>query len=382
MNSAKLCYALSLLAFIASFGIATALGFLKPYTNWDMVAYVGAAVSWQEKEPAAIHQKTLQDVEQGVSLRWRKEIAETNPRSANPEHFVQNLPFYSNKPVYIATLWLVRAAGLTSTYTAATWTVAAISFACLGLLLLLWRPENVNRTLWLLLLAAFCWFGNYPLSNVARFSTPDSMAMVSIVGAFLSLLRWQRPRLGIALMMAAILIRPETVILAVMMAALFLAMDKSQAPLGRAQSLVLGFSAVVLYFLIQNLVGGYGYEKFFYYTYVNGIPNPAEVEVHLKLSDYLQALFGGLKNIFSDSRLLPSIILSAAAAGFYFLQRPARSVYPWLLLLAWGNYAVRFLLLPSWQEYRYYSINYLLILIASAEMIALSLQRNVRRSGN
>jgi hypothetical protein len=362
--------AICLCAFIASFGIATALGFLKPYTNWDMVAYVGSAISWQEKEPAVIHQKTLQDVEKGVSSRWRSEIAATNARSNNPGNFVQNLPFYTTKPAYIAAIWLSRALGLTQTYSAATWVVSALCFAGLAILLLYWPPEQMNRAIWLLALAVFCWFGNHPLSTLARFSTPDSMAMIPILGAFLALLRLQRPRLGIALMLFAVMIRPETAVLIVMLAAICLIMDQSQAPLNKTQSVMMAILSIILYLSIQKLFGGYGYEKYFYYTFVNSIPNPAEVEAHWTLREYSQALVAGLQHITTDSRLLPFLLLSSAAAYCHLFRRRTRSVYSWLLLLAWANYAARFLLAPSWQEYRYYSMNYLLILIASCEMIA------------
>jgi hypothetical protein len=363
----------SVVAFIASFGIATALGFLKPYTNWDMVAYVGSVIAWQEKEPAGIHQRTLQDVEQGVSIQWRKEIAEVNARSKDSGDFVRNLPFYWNKPAYIAGLWLVRATGLTHTYAAATWTVAAFSFACFGILLLFWRPEHFDRTVWLFLLAAFCWFGNHPVSSLARFSSPDSMSMVPMMGALLCLFRWNRPKIGMAWMLSAILVRPDAVIFIVMAAGVFFLINKTYAPLNRTQCIILAILALALYFLVQSLSGGYGYEKFFYYTYVNGIPNPAEINVHLNLSDYWRALAVGLGNINSDSRLLPFLVLSVVTVFCYFRRVSRRSIYPWLLALAWSHYAIRFLLFPSWQEYRYYAINYLLVLIACSEMIALAL---------
>jgi hypothetical protein len=359
-----------LFAFIASFGIATALGFLKPYANWDMMAYVGSAISWQERAPEVIHQKTLQDIEKGVSSRWCAEIAATNARSNNPHYFVQNLAFYTNKPAYVAAIWFFHVLGLTQTYSAATWVVSALCFAGLAILLLYWPPEQMNRESWLLALAVFCWFGNHPFSTIARFSTPDSMAMIPIVGAFLAILRLQRPRLGIALMLFAVMIRPETAVLIVMLAAICIMMDQSQSPLTKKQSATMALLSIILYFSIQKLFGGYGYEKFFYYTFIGSIPNPAEVEVHWNLKEYLQVLLSGLRHITADSRLLPFIFLSSAAACCHFLRRPGRSVYSWMLLLAWANYAVRFLLVPAWQEYRYYSINYLLILIASCEIIA------------
>jgi hypothetical protein len=378
VRDGRIWFAFALIAFVVSFGIATALGFLKPYKNWDMVAYVGSAISWQEREPAVIHQKMLQDVKQAVSARQYREITE-NALSKNPENFVQNLPFYTSKPVYITGVWLIRAAGLTRTYAAATWVLSALSFAGFAILLLAWRPEYIHRSVWLLVLAGFCWFGNHPLSILARYSTPDSMALMAVFGAFLSLFRLNRPSLGVVLILFAILIRPETVGLAVMLAAICFVMEKSQTPLTRTQSAVMGIAAIILFFSIQKLFGGYGYQKFFYYTYVRIIPNPADVEVHLSLADYWLGLRNGLNNIFTDSRLLPFLFLSAIAAFFHFLRRPERSAYPWLLLLAWGNYAVRFLLLPAWRDYRFYSINYLLILIASCEMLA-SLIQNLKSS--
>ena len=369
IRSGRFWFAISLAAFIVSFGVATALGFLKPYKNWDMVAYAGSAISWQEREQAVIYQRTMQDVKQAVSGRQYKEITE-NALSKDPGNFIQNLPFYTSKPVYVAGVWLTRAMGLTRTYAAATWVLSALSFACFAILLLGWRPEYIHRSVWLLVLAAFCWFGNHPLSIMARFSTPDSMALIPIFGAFLSLFRLKHPRLGIALILFAILIRPETAVLAVMLAAICFMMEKSLAPLTWTQSAVMGISAIILFFLIQKLFGGYGYQKFFYYTYVRIIPNPADVEVHLTLADYWCGLLTGLNNILTDSRLLPFLSLSAIAGFFHFLRRPERNVYPWLLLLAWGNYAVRFILLPAWRDYRFYSINYLMILIASCEMIS------------
>ncbi len=364
-----------LFAFLVSFGIATAVGFLKPYTNWDMAAYVGAAISWQERRPDVLHQKMLEDVERGVSARWRREIAEANARSGDSRRFVQNLPFYTTKPAYVAAVWLFRASGLTRTYSAATWAVSALSFGVLSILLLCWPPERIPRSVWLLALAVFCWFGNHPFSTVARFSTPDSMALIPVAGAFLAMLRLRRPRTGMALMLFAVLIRPETVILNVMLAAFFFGMDEAEAPLSKKQSLFLGAMSILLYFSIQKLFGGYGYEKFFYYTFVHNIPNPAEVEAHWSLKDYGRALASGIRNASTDSRLFPFLLLSAAAAFCRFRIRPARSVYARLLLLAWANYAVRFLLAPSWQEYRYYSVNYLLMLIASCEMIACCFRR-------
>jgi hypothetical protein len=380
IGSGKIWFAFSLVAFLASYGIATALGFLKPYRNWDMVAYTGAAISWHESDPEVVYQKTLQDVGCVVSTQQYKEITE-NLLSINAENFRQNLPFYTSKPVYVAGVRLIRWAGLSRTYSAATWILAALSFGGFAVLLLWWRSEYIHRSIWLLVLAAFCWFGNHPLSILARYSTPDSMALITVFGSFLSLFKLKRPFLGIILMLLAILIRPEMAVLAVMLAAVCFVMEKSVTPVARAQSVVLGISAIVLFFSIQAIFGGYGYQKFFYYTYVHIIPNPADVEVHLKLTDYWLGLMTGLRNIFTDSRLLPFFFLSLVAVFLHFQRRPGRSVYPWLLLLGWGNYAVRFLLLPAWRDYRFYSINYLLILIACCEMIAAYIKHNPGNSG-
>lgn len=354
--------------FVASFGIATGRGLLKPYTNWDMVAYVGSAISWQERDPATIHSMMLADVREAVS-DWRyREIAEENPLSNDPERFVQHLPFYVNKPLYIGVVRLIRASGLTNTYSAATWTASALSMAALAALLWFWPTEHVNRIVWLLLVAAFCWFGNHPFSTLARFSTPDAMGTLALLASFLIWRRRRRPYWGIAASLIAILIRPEAVIL-VVMCAVFFVLARSVAPLSRRQSVVMALCACALYGAVQVISGAYGYEKYFSYTYIYRTPEPALATAPATFSAYWNALLTGVKGLHADSRLIPSLIASGLAA-YCWRRRRLTGVYPWLLLLAWSNYAVRFLLSPAWNEYRYYAINYLLILIAVSEMVA------------
>lgn len=362
-------YWISATLFCISFGIATARGFLKPHGNWDMVAYVGSAISWQERDPVALHRAMLADVRQAVSDRGYREIAVENLLSNAPERFVQHLPFYANKPLYIGLVWVIHEAGLTDTYSAATWTTAALSMAGIAVLLLMWRPERVNCSVWLLLLAAFCWFGNHPFSALARFSTPDASGTLALLAAFFCWLKRHRPYWGMAFALSAILIRPEAVILVIMCAASFL-LAGSDAPLSRRQSIGMALSALVIYGGLQLLSGAYGYEKYFYYTFVHRTPEPAFAAAQTTFADYRQALLTGVRGIATDSRLIPALIASGLAACCCWSRRRLLGIYPWLLLLAWSNYAVRFLLAPAWNEYRYYAFNYLLVLIAVSEMMA------------
>jgi hypothetical protein len=367
--------ALCIGAFVAAFSTATVLGFLEPYTNWDMVAYVGSAISWTEDEPQVIYQRTLEDIKPVVWDWWYKDITEHTVFSKKAEHFVQHLPFYTTKPVYVGSVWLLRALNITDTYSAGTWVVSALCFIGLSVLLLLWRTEHMNRGAWLLMLVALCWLGNYPLASLARFSTPDAMSTLVLFAAIGALFQWKKPWLGVALLVLNVLVRPEMAIFAVMVAAMCMVMEKAYAPLDYMKSAALAGASTVVYVAVQKLAGAYGFKKLFYYSLVNPMPNPAEVEVHLTLKNYTDALTLGLKNIFADPRLVPLLVLSALAVVCYAMRPVASRVYPWLLLLAWGNFAIRFLIFPVWWDYhRYYWINYLLIILASGEMMSPYLQ--------
>lgn len=368
-SASRLIAWMGMIVFVLSSAYAVGYAFYKPVRNWDMVAYVGSAIAWGEKDPSEIHRRTLEDIKPVIWDWYYKQISEENQLSNDPAHFFQALPFYQVKPFYVGTVWLMHQSGLTSTYAQATWVVSALCFAVMAGLILLWKPEQLNRGLWLLAVVALYWLGPWPLASLAWYSTPDAMATLFLFAGVAALLSRRWPVAGILLLVLAVLARPDTLLMALMIAAGSFLLPREDAPLSPVQALVLGGAAFAAYAVTQHLAGSYGYTKLFSYTFIQRVPNPVEVEAHLTLEKYFRVLMRNIPPLLKDVRLIVLAVLSVIAAFAYWMRPAAKRIYPWLLVLAWGNFVARYALYPAWWEYRYYYINNLMVMMACAEMI-------------
>ncbi len=359
---------LCLVVFAASFTYAASRGITAPFRNWDMVAYVGSAISWQESDPDVIYNSTLADVKEVVWPELYEDIATKNALSKDRDAFLQQLPWYTIKPLYVGSMVVLHHV-FGMGYSQATFVISTASFVLLGALLALWRPSRLNRGVWLLLMMAMVFVGNRPMEDLARYSTPDALSTLLIIAAFFYLVYRPKFEAFAAFAAAAILVRPDSVILMILACAawFFGSTDRSRPALKKAGIAVLGFAA--LYVGVKWAMGGYDWSKLFYYAFVNKSPYPATMEYELTLAKYLEVLFGGLAHIFSDVRLFPMLVLSAAALFCHFMYPVANRRWLFLLLAVWAAFAARFVLFPAWWEYRYYYAYYLLALAACAEMI-------------
>jgi hypothetical protein len=364
----RLTTALAWLVFVAAFGLAAWRGITQPMQNWDMIAYVGSAISWGEHDPQRIYDATLADLRPTVGSTKTNALT-SGILADDPESLRQQFPFYTIKPGYVALVKLLHAFG--SSYAAATWWIAAFGMLALGLVLAAWRPA-LDARLWLFGVVAFASIGTPPLWEIAQYSTPDSVAIAATLAAFLALVKWRSLAGFIVLAVIAMLLRPDgVVLLAIGCVAVCCAREPATAthpalrPPGAAVALgVLG----IVHVTVQWATGSYGWGKLFYYSFVDKLPRPAETSVHVSLSMYLDALKDNLAQAGDDPFLLPMLAASAAAFALCRRRPPQRTVWPWVLGAAWLALAVRFALYPAAGVPRYYYTYYFLVFIAFAEM--------------
>lgn len=360
----RLWHALCLLIFLAAFGYAAFLGFTRPYHNWDMLAYVGSAISWSEPDTQRLYDKAMTDVNSVVGPEHYKNMS-TSILSNNPESFRQQLPFYTVKPLYVALVFALHRMG--STYGAATWHISVFSFLALGLVLALWR-SRLDYGVWLLAIVVLSCLGEWPMLSLARFSTPDALATTLIMAALFFLLKRRSLAAFIGIGAASILARPDALVLLVLASAFVYCAREEQGRFTLKQTTLAIAIFVAVYVTVQVAAGGYGWTKLFYYTFIEKLSRPAETSVHLTPATYVEVLRWGVRNILSDVRLMPMLVLSMLAVFCHFMRPAAGRVWPWVLALAWISYGVRIALFPAWWEYRYYYVNYLIALTAIAEM--------------
>lgn len=366
-HAVRLWNTLCLIAFIVSLGYAVWLGFKHPFHNWDMVAYIAAAVSLEESDPVVIHERTMAELRQTLHHDRYKEYAEKSPLSNEPYALVQQLPGYLVKPLYVGLIWAVQKAGLAG-YAQASWSISAISFALLACVLALWRPRHFNYGLWLLAMIALTWVGMWPMNTLPRFSTPDALGTLLFISALYFLMH-RRNFVRFAILAAlSMLVRPDYIILiGFTCGAYWLAEGRKDPKLSRQVALAVVLYAV-LHIAVQKWAGSYGWATLFYNGFIYQSPYPADMEFTLTFEKYLGVMKNALLHITADIRLLPFIGLSALAGVCYFLYPCASRLWPLLLAAVWASYTVRFALAPVWWDWRYYFVNYIVVIMACAEM--------------
>src|ERR1700681_3551732 len=103
------------LYFFVAAGLAL-YAFVWPSNNWDMLPYAGVIASWQTSDADAIHRDAYASI---GGLPEYAVLVGTAPPSefkhdifSDSIHFVQQLPFYSIKPLYCLLLAGLHPPGL------------------------------------------------------------------------------------------------------------------------------------------------------------------------------------------------------------------------------------------------------------------------------
>lgn len=365
---------------------AVVSGLKDPYRNWDMLGYTGSVIQWHESSPERIYAATMQTAKDGVP-DWVYDQYAHNPLSSEPHSFVQQLPFYQIKPLYTAAIWLFHQTGLS--LPAASWTVSALSFAALSILLFLWRPRYLPKDAWLLLilLYTFAWphllagvlpksMGQvadswaWPIESLAHMSTPDALCAALLVGAFGALAFRAAFKSFCLLGLLAVLARPDAIVPVGAIAIYFTCLAPAPKRTNRTQTAWFLLALAITYVAVGHFAHGYGLVYTFMYSFIDKTPYPAETPQHLTWFDYWRVFQPSIINLFSYGRVLFVAALSLAGlAAHYVRPTPGNRIWRDILLLIWATFALRFILFPSSDEHRYYYFYYLVMLFASGELL-------------
>ncbi|HIJ63476.1 MAG TPA: hypothetical protein HPQ04_12355 [Rhodospirillaceae bacterium] len=344
--------------------LAVSQGLMSPYGNWDMLCYLGSVISWQEASAATVHGQTLAAIKSALPA-WLFDQHSQNPLSREARDFVQVLPMCQIKPLYNGAIWLFHAV-TTASLPASSWSVSALSFAALAILLWRWPIRRVSPSVWLPAVILLTWAGDLPMASLARLSTPDCLCVtlsIAAIGFALS----GRPFSWFALAgWLATLARPDAAVLI----GAFCAYFAWSGRFGKLPSVCLLAALVASLWLVGRLAGSYGWEKMFVYTFFSRVPNLAEADLRLSADMYWQALSGGFALFIAAPRTIALLVLSALGLTGRFM-RPAADgrTHRDLLMLTWGCLGLRFLIWPAWGEDRFYYGYFILILACSVELI-------------
>ena len=284
--------------YLAAFCVAVfAFALAKPIMNWDMLAYVGSAKAWETSDPAQIHAHTYDDLQHYLSKEEYLALTADSPYRQNmqddPRGFAQALPWYQVRVTYTSLIHALEKLGM-NPYFASHLIPALAILAGIFVFYLAFR-DRITGFFWYALPFTLLMNGTI---QAARLATADGLAFLYTAVLSLAFLRESRWLYG--LLPLAMLVRTDLIfIVGLMLAFRFLF-----RPEDRLWSVISLLATLVLYSLVNQHFGYYGWKSLFYLVFVTeyGMFYPADTTPEVSLNDYLSALpVGVLKLAESDA---------------------------------------------------------------------------------
>ncbi len=329
--------------------------------NWDLLAYTACALSWSEPDPVRIHALAYADAEAEVPVPSYKFLTEGTSYRAdlarNPLHFVEQIPFYDAKVLYIGLIAGLHRLG--ATYISAMKLISTAGFLAIGAAFFVWARGYLNSLPSALLSGMFVL--TQPILNLGKIFSADALSVAMIVWALYLLFEKGHVRpatsIGMVLLCCAILVRNDTLVLAVLTIGYLTIASGSPIKVRPVYGAMLIALICGTVFAVTHFGGGYGWRMSFYHGLVQRVPAPGESGApNISFSDYLRPAAHSLREGLNRS----SLPLFAFLAGACILLMKPKSRLYHLLLLNLAFSLIRILAYPGFEE-RYYVSTYVIV---------------------
>ena len=361
----------------------TIFAYIKPYNDWDFLAYVGCALSYEESDEIKIHSQTYELARQSVSeTEYEILVGKTSFDSAyrsdaarDPHHFSQQLHFYKSRFLYTFMIYMAMKLGLPVVRTIAV--ISVISALLTMVLMYVWVSiyiRGVTGSIMTLLL-----INQAGIISLARFSTPDALSTLLIVLAFYLWTERENLLGGVLTLIASITIRPDNIIIYVIAVTSLLWLKESAVGLRIKKCMVLLAIGVGTYFSLSAIGGSYSWRIFFSHAFMGRSLTPLDNPVSISIGDYSRIIAAKALNIYEIS-ISAFLFISLVAITIIPAMRSPR---PILLRLISGlllTVCCRFLLFPQ-LEYRHYAAISLVLGVLSVAVIRIVLSEHGRAKG-
>lgn len=355
------------LVYIISMAWSGIYGLLHPFYNWDMLCYVGSVISWSEKNPIDVHAKTMITIRDNIP-DWVFQQHAVNILSRESSAFVDQIPLCQIKPLYTGSIWLLHQTGMSLPQ--ASWTVSSICFMIMATLLFLWKPACMSRNLWLLLVMLISFVWEIPLGDVGRLSTPDSMGTMLSLAAFYAWLQRRSFTGFAALACLSTLARPDAMIIMSFATVYFAVLAPQAYRYSYAKAGILLAALAVCYGAFKYAFGSYTFAQYFIHSLVAYSPHPGKITMPLTPDLYWAILKGSFLRFFTLSRVITLSLIALTSLIIYtVIPTKEQRMYRDLLLLTLLSWSTRFILWPSWGDYRFYFTYSVMLLYTSGELL-------------
>ena len=179
MNNQKYKNLLIILFLVVTI-ITVFLAIAKPFFNWDVLGYIAATKSFEEKDINTIHEFAYKQVAEIIpqsqydnltsGIDYRVSMAE------DAKAFSEQLPFYQIRIAYNAILFVLYKIGINIVF--ATQILSGFPVVASIILLYFMARDNLNHYLALIIPIFILLF---KITELAQYSTPDGLALLAFV---------------------------------------------------------------------------------------------------------------------------------------------------------------------------------------------------------
>lgn len=350
---ARIRNGLALAAFLALVGWTAWQTSKRPVRNWDMLCYMALALEWGEDDPVEVHRLTYEAAQERLPPRFYQNLLFGGfqvraARYQDPAAFTEHLAFYRARVLYTLPLFLAQRMG--APLVDATWWLSIASWVGLALLTLAWTRRCLPFPAAAALAAVVVHVP--PVLDAARFSTPDALTTLLTCGGIYCLAVRRSLLCGAAILTGSLFVRPDNVILIVLLiATLFLVDEREARPSLRFSAAWLVLS-VALYLGLSKWSGHYGWWPVFWITMVQKEVYPSRIPTAMDAEVYWEAFKAKSARVLGTA----DVYWAGAYAGFAALAlalwaragRPAcNRRHAAILLALLATFVVRYPLFPQ-----------------------------------
>jgi len=256
--------------------LQSAYAIYRPAPDNDLLFYAATVHQWRGMDPAEIHEASLADIrsffDPAVYDRMVTENDYMKVVASDPAAMAQQIPFYSVKPLFPALLLVANQLGAPIGTTAIL--IAIVSYAALSMLVFFWFRRYFGPW-WSLALAGLLTVSP-PFSTLPKLESPDGLGAFLAVAALFVLIELRRVDAALAILLLAILARPNAVIAEVtLVVALVIVGRRSSIGLSPLRGVAWAGAGMALVLGLSLLSRNYGVGTLFYFAVVEFLPYPA-----------------------------------------------------------------------------------------------------------
>jgi hypothetical protein len=338
------CSHLSLALYLGYCLALAVAAYLRPLPTYDRYLYAGAVASFRYSDPATIHNIARAEFDSQPSP-FQYQGAASDPYFTdvrdNPFHFAEQMGLFRVKLGYVAAGYALWRAGLP--ILVGLRLISAASLFVVAITILAWTCDALLCSI--LLLTA-------PVLNMGRMVTADPLSTMVLFVALFAMTR-RRCLLAAVLLLGSIVIRPDNLILVLMLLAWMI----WRRHLRFFNGCIVVAVAITISILVNRFAGIYGWRVLMQHGFIKPEIDPISHPVMITFAGYLHAL-AGLKAIPYTFMTVWALVAVAA-----WKRLPEGDILRSFLMLAGLFTVIRLLIFPNFDD-RFFVWAYLIAGVA------------------